>query len=572
MASEQKPKVVLCKNITNEGTLCNAEIQITFKFCDECGIKITKEMFEVVVMVCPDCNREVPAGKKFCSDCGKNVIEKEHQPTNVKTTNVPDSTILSVVGPCGDRKVPERCDPPPSLPLVAKELDSTVQISVESKSESVSDKSECHVHENETESRIEDPDSNTSKDSGLGLDKDIAVSDINERYGKNKETSDTTAMDESPETESCNVPDTLNRNGEKSEENLTDRSSKDLAEHFDTVSLDSPLPVQTNLNQNDTVNDSSDEEESDSGDEHSIDYDVRSQPNKTDDSETPNGRKRKKTTGKKEYKKKRAKKRDKQADKEKKKNELEKIVNAGASDKTGKGDEIMPHPLMEVSLDDKVGIPEQNTDSSNTIKSGVKDHTETNGTVGVQDSSKEEMVFGALRNEKTCTVETTVQEFEPKGPKPSGSLFEIGCLYGKSNEATQDEREEVTPQKSNEANKNAAPAQATGKTATTHTQASPGPKTRSKTQQDKQNNQKKEAALGKNASSQAKGKDNYQKQTNIRTERRVMQVHFVALISEEFKINTNTDKVFIRGYVDKESDWSTTKHEMKFTGYVLLKC
>ena len=48
-----------------------------------------------------------------------------------------------------------------------------------------------------------------------------------------------------------------------------------------------------------------------------------------------------------------------------------------------------------------------------------------------------------------------------------------------------------------------------------------------------------------------------------------MQVHFVALISEEFKININTDKVFVRGYLDKDSDWNTTKHEMKFTGYVL---
>ena len=76
MASEQKPKVVLCKNITDQGTPCNAEVQITFNFCDECGIKITKEMFEVAVMVCPDCKKEVPVGKKFCSDCGKKVIEK----------------------------------------------------------------------------------------------------------------------------------------------------------------------------------------------------------------------------------------------------------------------------------------------------------------------------------------------------------------------------------------------------------------------------------------------------------------------------------------------------------------
>ena len=76
MASEQKPKVVLCKNITEEGTVCNAEIQITFKFCEECGMKVTKEMFEVKVMVCPVCKKEVPAGKKFCSDCGVKVIEE----------------------------------------------------------------------------------------------------------------------------------------------------------------------------------------------------------------------------------------------------------------------------------------------------------------------------------------------------------------------------------------------------------------------------------------------------------------------------------------------------------------
>ena len=79
MAMEQKPRVVLCKNITEEGNVCNAEIQINFKFCGECGIPVTKEMFERQLRICTWCNGEVPAGLKFCPNCGYKVVDKSKQ-------------------------------------------------------------------------------------------------------------------------------------------------------------------------------------------------------------------------------------------------------------------------------------------------------------------------------------------------------------------------------------------------------------------------------------------------------------------------------------------------------------
>ena len=48
---------------------------------------------------------------------------------------------------------------------------------------------------------------------------------------------------------------------------------------------------------------------------------------------------------------------------------------------------------------------------------------------------------------------------------------------------------------------------------------------------------------------------------------RMVQVHFIALISQDFNLNQNTDKVFIRGNLETGAyTWSNKHHEMKFTG------
>ena len=432
-----------------------------------------------------------------------------NHPTNEEARSSLEPAMVGAVGPCGDGKMPEKVDPPSSLPLVTKEIVITEQDS-ESKSQSNIDETGSHNPRKVCECRTEEPDSNTSKDSGLGLEKEIPVSELSDKDGKYYGTYDSTAMDISSESGSSHEHENVSENKEQTEENLTDRapvtSSNDLAEHFESVTIDSPHPVETSLNQNNS--ETGDEQESDSGDEHSCDNDAESQQNKTGDSETVNGRKRKKNTGKKDYKKKRAKKRGKQTGKEKKTSESEKRVNKNAkpSDKNGKEDKIMPHPLMEISWEDKFGNPEQNTDSLKASEKAVKDHTEIDLTVDVQVSSDNsntdaaggdsdgQMVFGALSNYNTG--DTTVQDFEPKGPPSTGSLFEIGHWYvNKTVDSIQDEKEVDTSQKSNVKDENKA--QVKEKPATTQTQAAPGPQTRSKTQQEKLNNQQKDSSKGK---------------------------------------------------------------------------
>ena len=75
---ETKPKleVVICKNTLEDGSVCNAEIKITHKFCNGCGKKVDKQMFEKPVEHCSNCKAEMVPGSFFCSECGERVVQK----------------------------------------------------------------------------------------------------------------------------------------------------------------------------------------------------------------------------------------------------------------------------------------------------------------------------------------------------------------------------------------------------------------------------------------------------------------------------------------------------------------
>ena len=75
---ETKPKleVVICKNTLEDGNVCNAEIKITHKFCNGCGNKVDKQMFEKSVELCRKCKAELVPEYLFCSECGERVTQK----------------------------------------------------------------------------------------------------------------------------------------------------------------------------------------------------------------------------------------------------------------------------------------------------------------------------------------------------------------------------------------------------------------------------------------------------------------------------------------------------------------
>ena len=80
------PQTVRCNGKCNDGSPCQAQVDVSNDFCGKCGAKVSKSRLCSGIREGKICNFSVPKDFDFCPKCGNHFTEPEKNPTKMYCT------------------------------------------------------------------------------------------------------------------------------------------------------------------------------------------------------------------------------------------------------------------------------------------------------------------------------------------------------------------------------------------------------------------------------------------------------------------------------------------------------